>query len=124
MKLIRRNHGIYPMVNMFNLFQLPVHFVYISLINKLSYNFVICPAMLTDGFLWFQDLTSPDPTGILPLMGGIISLLNILSSNASSANSTMRKFSKLIRIFPVISVPIWMTFPAAFNLYWLVTSGT
>lgn len=35
----------------------------------------------------------------------------------------MRKFRKYIYLFPFISVPIWMTFPAAFNLYWLVTAG-
>ena len=104
--------------------QIPVHFVYISLINKLSYNFVLCPAMLTDGFLWFKDLTSPDPTGILPVIGGVFSLLNVLSSNASSNNAMARKFSKILRMLPIISVPIWMTFPVAFNLYWLVTSGT
>ena len=80
--------------------------------------------MLTDGYFWFQDLTSPDPTGILPVVGGFFSLLNILSSSASSSHPTARKFSKIIRIFPIISVPIWMTFPVAFNLYWLVTSGT
>jgi len=35
----------------------------------------------------------------------------------------MRKFRRYIYIFPFISIPIWMTFPAAFNLYWLVTAG-
>jgi membrane protein insertase Oxa1/YidC/SpoIIIJ len=24
---------------------------------------------------------------------------------------------------PFISIPIWMTFPAAFNIYWIVNSG-
>lgn len=24
---------------------------------------------------------------------------------------------------PLVSIPIWMTFPAAFNIYWLCTSG-
>ena len=123
MKAIRRNHGVYPMLNILNMFQLPFHLVYIARINNLSYDFTICPSMMTDGYLWFTDLTQPDPTGILPIIGGVFSLLNILSSNATSANQTARKMSKLMRIFPLISVPIWMTFPAAFNLYWLVTSG-
>jgi hypothetical protein len=97
--------------------------VYISMINRLSYNFNINPAILTDGHLWFTDLSSPDPTGILPIVGGIFSLLNILSTSTTGGNSQFRKFSKFFKIFPLISIPIWMTFPVAFNLYWLVTSG-
>ena len=101
-----------------------MHFVYISLINKLSYDFVICPSILTDGFLWFQDLSSPDPFGVLPLIGGLFSLLNVMSSSANTGSPMARKMNKLLRLLPLISVPIWMTFPAAFNIYWLVTSGT
>lgn len=111
------------MLNLLNLLQLPIHFIYIALINKLSYNFTICPAMLTDGALWFTDLTSPDPTGILPILNGVISLLNIMSSSASSAHPLARKFSKFIRVMPILAVPIWMTFPVAFNIYWMITQG-
>ena len=97
--------------------------VYISMINRLSYNFDINLAILTDGILWFKDLSSPDPTGILPIMGGMLSMLNIMSTSTAGGNSQFRKFSKLFRVIPLISIPIWMTFPVAFNLYWLVTAG-
>ena len=97
--------------------------VYISMINRLSYNFDINPAILTDGILWFKDLSSPDPTGMLPIFGGILSLLNIISTSTAGSNSTFRKFSKFFRILPLISIPIWMTFPVAFNLYWMVTAS-
>jgi membrane protein insertase Oxa1/YidC/SpoIIIJ len=92
------------------------------MINRLSYDYEICPAILTDGCLWFKDLSAPDPYGILPILGGAFSMLNILSTNAGG-NQQMRKFSKFLRIMPLISIPIWMTFPAAFNIYWLVTSS-
>lgn len=75
------------MIGAFNIFQIPLHMVWISMINRLSYNFDINPAILTDGMLWFKDLSSPDPTGILPIIGGALSMLNILSSNASASNS-------------------------------------
>jgi len=123
MKMLRRNHGIYPMFSMLNIFQLPVHMVYISLINKFSYNFNLNPAILSDGMLWFKDLSSPDPTGILPVIGGLFSLLNVMSTNTASGNTQFRKFAKLFRLLPMVSIPIWMTFPVAFNLYWLITSG-
>ena len=94
------------------------------MINRLSYNYNINPAILTDGMLWFKDLSSPDPTGILPIMGGLFSMLNVMSTNTSGSNSSFRKFAKVFRIMPLISIPIWMTFPAAFNIYWLIFSGS
>lgn len=87
MKNLRKQHGIYPMISMFNILQIPVHMVYISMINRLSYNYEINPAILTDGLLWFKDLSSPDPTGILPIVGGVISYLNISTSRAAVSNS-------------------------------------
>lgn len=101
---------------------MPVHLVYISMINRVSFNYDLNPAILTDGFLWFKDLSAPDPYCILPLIGGLISLLNILSTANVSSNPTFRKFKKYVYILPCISVPIWMTFPAAFNLYWIASS--
>lgn len=98
--------------------------VYISMINRISYDYQINPAILTDGFLWFKDLSSPDPTGILPIVGGVFSMLNVMSTNTAGANPKIRKFSKLFRVLPLISIPIWMTFPAAFNIYWIVFSGS
>jgi YidC/Oxa1 family membrane protein insertase len=93
------------------------------MINRLSYNFDINPAILTDGILWFKDLSSPDPTGILPVIGGVLSMLNILSTSTTGGNANFRKFAKFMRVMPLISIPIWMTFPAAFNLYWAVTAS-
>ena len=82
------------------------------MINRLSFNYDLNPAMLTDGFLWFKDLSAPDPYGILPLIGGIVSLLNILSTSTTTITPTMRKIRRYIYFLPLISVPIWMTFPA------------
>ena len=73
--------------------------------------------------LWFTDLSSPDPTGILPVVGGVLSFLNVMSTSTAGSNANFRKFAKFFRLLPVVSIPIWMTFPVAFNLYWLVTSG-
>merc|ERR1719163_331533 len=53
------------------------------MINRLSYNFDINPAILSDGILWFKDLSSPDPTGILPVCGGVLSMLNIMSTSTA-----------------------------------------
>lgn len=92
------------------------------MINRISFNYDINPAILNEGFFWFKDLSSPDPTGILPIMGGVISLLNILTTSNQNTSSVMRKIRKYIYILPLISIPVWMTFPVAFNLYWLTAS--
>ena len=104
---------------MINILQAPIHFVFISVINRLSINFDINPNILTDGFLWFKDLSAPDPLGILPMLGGVVTLLNILSTSTNNIGPTMRKIRKYIYFLPFVSVPIWMTFPSAFNLYWI-----
>lgn len=91
---------------------MPVHLVYISLVNRVSFNYDINPNILTDGFFWFKDLSAPDPYGILPLLGGLISLLNILSTSTTTLTPTMRKIRRYVYVLPLISVPIWMTFPA------------
>jgi len=86
-KMLRKSHGLYPIVSALNIFQLPVHMVYISMINRLSYDYEINPAILTDGILWFKDLSVPDPWGILPVAGGVMSMLNIMSTNAGGGNN-------------------------------------
>jgi len=61
LRRLRSEHGIYPTITALNIFQFPIHITFISMINRLSYNYDINPAILTDGFLWFKDLSSPDP---------------------------------------------------------------
>lgn len=77
---------------------------------------------MTDGVLWFKDLSAPDPYGILPFLGAGLSLLNIMQTSSSGGAPVFRKFKKFFKFFPIIAVPVWMTFPAAFNLYWMVSA--
>jgi YidC/Oxa1 family membrane protein insertase len=86
----------------------------------MSYNAYDYPGMLTDGILWFKDLSSPDPYGILPIVGGIMNLVNMMTSSNTGGHPAMRKFMKLMRILPIMMIPIYMTFPVAFNIYWII----
>ena len=101
---------------------MPVHLVWISMINRLAFNYDINPAILTEGMLWFKDLSSPDPFGILPFVGGLVSLLNIMSTTTTNLTTTMRKLRRYLFVLPLLSIPIWMTFPVAFNIYWIFSS--
>lgn len=122
--MLRRRHGIYPLINLLNILQIPIHMIYISMINRLSYDVDINPAIMTDGILWFKDLSSPDPYCVLPVIGGLISFLNIITSSASRAGAPgfMKNAGKFLKLMPLISIPIWMTFPSAFNIYWIMFS--
>lgn len=111
LKQLRKANGIYPLISFMNVAQLPLHLTFIALINKLSYNYNISPAMLSEGFLWFRDLSSPDPLGILPVFGGLVNIMNMLNSTTTGTSPTMRKMRKYIIILPIMSIPIWMTFP-------------
>ena len=121
---LRKMNGVYPLFNLLNLAQLPIHITFISLINKLSFDCTINPAITSEGFLWFTDLTSPDPYGILPIVGASLTFLNMLNSQVVSSNETFRKVRRYMFVLPLLTGPVWMTFPVAFNLYWMISSGT
>jgi len=123
LKNVRKIHGVYPLIGMVNIAQMPMHMVYISMTNRLAYNFEVNPAILNEGMLWFKDLSQPDPTGILPILGGIVSLMNFLTTRTAGSDSRFRKFRKFIIVMPLLAIPIQMTFPVAFNVYWLTTSS-
>ena len=110
-KRLRKSHGIYPILGLFNLGQLPLHLVYIGLINKLATDYTIRPEILTEGLLWFKDLSAPDPYGILPILGGVISLLNLQFSSNTASNPVIRKMKRFIWLVPCLMIPVWMTFP-------------
>jgi len=109
------------MISLTNVLQLPVHLVYISMINRLAFNYEINPAILNEGMLWFKDMSSPDPTGILPVLGGIVSLLNLLTTSSSNSSVFMRKIRRYIYILPLLSIPVWMTFPVVSYPYLIFT---
>ena len=122
MKNIRKEHGIYSMLSLLNLFQIPVHMVWVSLINRMAFNYDKNPELLTQGLLWFKDLSQPDPFCILPVIGAGVTLMTMMSNTNAAMNATMRKMRRYMFILPLLSIPIWMTFPSAFNLYWVCSS--
>ena len=124
-KRLRKSHGIYPILGLFNLGQLPLHLVYIGLINKLATDYTIRPETLTEGLFWFKDLSAPDPYGILPVLGGTISLLNLQFSSNTASNPVIRKMKRFIWLVPCLMIPVWMTFPvvSTFALLKLAVKG-
>jgi len=51
-----------------------------GLVQRFSFNLEDYPEMLTGGFLWFKDLSLPDPYFILPILNCMTILMNMYVS--------------------------------------------
>ena len=79
--------------------------------------------MATDGFLWFKNLSEPDPYFLLPVMLASCTFLNIHKSPTSSSMAAgMGQFMKYIKYFTFLAIPITATFPSAMCLNWFIMS--
>ncbi|XP_068460289.1 cytochrome c oxidase assembly protein COX18, mitochondrial [Clinocottus analis] len=76
------------------------------------------------GALWFPDLTSPDPTWILPVCLGLTNLLivEVFSLQRVNPSRFQRIVTNAIRAFSVVMVPIAATVPSSLALYWFTSS--
>ncbi|MCE5223528.1 YidC/Oxa1 family membrane protein insertase [bacterium] len=67
-----------------------------------------------DSFLWLKSLGSPDPYFIFPILAGVTTLLQSISSGQSKDPQ-----SKMIVYFmPIFFFYIMMRFPAGLSLFW------
>lgn len=89
---IRKKHGIFGFIQFFSMTQIFFHIGAIAMVNKHSYAVDVNSRMLTEGFLWFKDLSVPDPYGVLPAVGAFLIFLNIMNGSTSNINPMMRKF--------------------------------
>jgi membrane protein insertase Oxa1/YidC/SpoIIIJ len=77
---IKKRNGVYSKVNALNILQFPIPMVVFSLMNQVANDptHPLYEPMTTQGFLWFPNLTLPDPIGILPVLSAGISFVNII----------------------------------------------
>ncbi|EZA53388.1 hypothetical protein DMN91_004592 [Ooceraea biroi] len=79
----------------------------------------------SDGFLWFMDLTVPDPF-ILPILMGLFNLA-IIEINYMSRLQVQTKWKKYLtyffRIVTIGLIPIAMYVPSCVSLYWTTSSA-
>lgn len=78
------------------------------------------PSLQTGGLWWFQDLTVSDPIYVLPLlvtatMWGVLEL-GAETGMQSSDHQLMRN---IIRVMPLVVLPVTIHFPSAVFMYWL-----
>lgn len=96
--------------------------------NHLLYSFVKPLENVNTAFFWLKDITKPDPTFILPLLAGLSQFFYSRSMIASMPQSDdptdmasiMNK--QMIYFFPVITILIARSLPAALSIYWVAAT--
>lgn len=76
------------------------------------------------GALWFQDLTLPDSTWIMPVSLGLVNLLitEIYVVQRTGATMFQKIMTNLFRGISLVMIPIAATVPSSMALYWLGSS--
>ncbi|XP_025247038.1 mitochondrial inner membrane protein OXA1L [Theropithecus gelada] len=77
-------------------------------------------SLQTGGLWWFQDLTVSDPTYVLPLVV-TATMWAVLELGAETGvqSSDLQWMRNVIRVMPLIALPVTMHFPTAVFMYWL-----
>ncbi|KAL5018721.1 hypothetical protein ScPMuIL_004443 [Solemya velum] len=85
---------------------------------------MLCPALATEGALWFSNLAVPDATFLLPLTFGIINLINVEIGTLRLEEPTklMKGITWFLRGIIVMMVPIGSIVPSCMCLYWTSSS--
>ena len=123
MQRTMRRYGVSQGKQMMGLTQIPFILWFFWSLNEMAYNPEDYPGMITDGFLWFKNLTEPDPYFLLPFMLASCTFLNIHKSPTSSSMAGgMGNIARYIKYFTFLAIPITATFPSAMVLNWFVMS--
>jgi len=70
------------------------------------------------GMLWFQNLSAPDPTHLLP----IISALTMLAATEITAKNIDPQQRWLMRLLPIGITVFLINFPAGLFVYWITSN--
>lgn len=73
----------------------------------------------TDGALWFHNLMIPDPYLVLPVLVGVLNLINIEmhALHKGRVSGFQKGLNNFLRVFSVLMVPIAAYIPSVSYLY-------
>ena len=113
MKLFKK-HGVSPLGGCLpTLIQMPVWF---ALYNSLLYSV----ELYDSSFLYLQDLTSPDPYGVLPVMYGILMFASqtlMKPATQGPVNEQQAMMMKMMKAMTVVFTFFMFTFPSGLVIY-------
>ena len=108
-----KEHGVNPMSGCLPMIiQMPVWF---ALYNVMLYSV----ELYGTSFLYLQDLTEADPTGLLPL---VVTVLMVLQQKLMPTASMDPMQQKMMRLMPIGFGIFMFTFPAGLVLYFSVNN--
>ncbi|XP_007436444.1 mitochondrial inner membrane protein OXA1L isoform X1 [Python bivittatus] len=103
------------------LVQTPIFISFFFALRKMA-EFPV-PSMETGGLWWFTDLTSADSYYVLPLMT-TVTMWAVLEFGAETgvSNPNFHVMKTVLRVIPVLLLPITINFPTAIFTYWLTSN--
>eukprot|EP00299_Pterocystis_sp_00344_P010701 c4861_g1_i1.p1 GENE.c4861_g1_i1~~c4861_g1_i1.p1 ORF type:complete len:284 (+),score=54.14 c4861_g1_i1:59-910(+) len=82
------------------------------------------PSMMTGGLWFFTDLTTRDPTFVMPILSALGFVVTILiTQNGKYALPQSPRMKLVVRSFSVFMVPLTAAFPKAMFVYWITNNG-
>eukprot|EP00871_Galdieria_phlegrea_P003673 jgi/Galph1/4306/GphlegSOOS_G2948.1 len=116
MEILRVNK-VNPLKALFApLAQAPVFVSFFFSLRKLS---TIEPSFVDGGALWFQDLSSPDPYYILPVMCSGILLTTLQFGGETASTATSKTAFNMMRLMALSIIPFTYHMPSALFCYWV-----
>lgn len=91
-KMGMKKKGINTLIPMLNLFQIPILFTWFFSLRYLSNLPEVYPQILTEGYLWFSDLSTYDPYFVLPVLAACGTSLSIARSPNLARNNLSMPF--------------------------------
>ena len=74
------------------------------------------------GIWWFHDLSSMDPTFMLPVLSAATWLLTIELGAAEARTELMRSFRSTMRFTAAVMVPVTASLPSGVFVYWITSN--
>ena len=88
-KISLKRKGINNAIPMLNLFQIPFLLTWFFSLRYISNLPEVYPQILSEGYLWFLDLSTYDPYFVLPVAAACITSLSIARSPNLARNNLM-----------------------------------
>lgn len=91
-KMGMKKRGINTLIPLLNLLQIPLLFTWFFSLRYLSNLPEIYPQILSEGYLWFSDLSTYDPYFVLPILAACGTSLSIARSPNLARNNLSMPF--------------------------------
>ena len=99
-----KKKGFSNVIPLLNIFQVPILITWFLSLRYMSNLPEIYPQIYTEGFLWFEDLSTYDPYFVLPIAAACLSSLSIIySPNLARNNITIPFMAPFVKYLKYLS---------------------